>query len=321
MKLSKLLWVLILVVLALPLNEQSPKADESEKKEPTKSSSASPPAKKPQLSPSKGMEKQNKGNRERGNANSPQEKPSNIPVTIEGAVTVINQPSTQEQAEQARKQAKNIWDKAIGDLIFTPSQWPNIGLMFLAGLAAVFALCAYLATRRQAIAAEQQLALATTPRLYVDGVRASDFESGKQPVFFVKIANAGPIAAEQVAINIRVEPDPHYIGAKYSDGVHIIMIPANGYREYFIKVSEVLTDNILDELNFRQLWQLRVTGYFEYGGKQTKYCYKYNPSGNPRPEGLPQFIPCDFNTQRTIIKMLSGSIDLSSSISGNLTVK
>jgi hypothetical protein len=60
-------------------------------------------------------------------------------------------------------------------------------LVIFVGLAAWFAYKAVCAARRQADTAEKQLILGTSPRLYIDGVRASSLEVGTKPVFFVKI--------------------------------------------------------------------------------------------------------------------------------------
>ena len=54
-------------------------------------------------------------------------------------------------------------------------------------------------------ATEKQIELATSARLHIEGVRVADFSSGLEPVFFVKIVDSGPVAAEDVAVNIRVE--------------------------------------------------------------------------------------------------------------------
>ena len=103
----------------------------------------------------------------------------------------------------------------------------------------------------------------------------------------MKIVNAGPATADDVAINIRVEPIPQYPGGKYSGGHNKMIIPANDSREYFIQIHHPLTDAIMDGFKGRS-WPLRVTGYFEHGQKRTEYCYKYYPFFEPRPEGLPQ---------------------------------
>ena len=165
-------------------------------------------------------------------------------------------------------------------------------------------------------ATEQQVALASRARLHIDGVRVADFASGMEPVFFVKIVNSGPVAAENVAVSIRVETSEG--GAKYTGGEHRIMIPAHDSREYFIRWASRLNDTLVN--GFKSDTPLSVSGYFEYEGKRTEYCYKYNACSGERPQGVPEFIPCDFDTRRTILatgKALAGSI----AIAGSVTMK
>lgn len=306
---STLYWTLLIILISLALSTQNLLALASQNQELTNSE---------QLPLSKGKEQQKKNNRDTEKSESPQPNPPQIPVTIEGPVTIIKQLSAMEQESEAQKQAEHIWDKALNGLIFDPSQWPNIGLLVLAGVAAYFTWGAYCAARRQANAAEETLKLSTIPRLHIDGVRAEPFEIERAPIFFVRIVNSGPATAEEVTVVIRVEPTVHYGGAKYSDGAHKFAIPANSFREEFISVTQPLTAELIDSLN-RQTWQLCITGYFEHAGKRTKYCYRYNPFPNPRPEGLPQFIPCDYDTRRTLI-MIAGSPPLSAiqSAQGNM---
>ena len=165
-------------------------------------------------------------------------------------------------------------------------------------------------------ATEKQVELATSARLHIEGVRVADFSSGLEPVFFVKIVNSGPVAAEDVAVNIRVESSEG--GAKYTGGDHRIMVPAHDSREYFIKWPSRLNDTLVN--GFKSDIPLRVSGHFEYGGKRTEYCYRYNASQGERPSGVPEFIPCDFDTRRTVLvtgKAAGGSIALAASLTVN----
>ena len=119
--------------------------------------------------PSDGREEQKKSHGETKQAANPQTEPPRIPVTIEGPVTIINQPSANEQERKANEQSKNIWDKLWTDVVLNPHQWVNVGALVIARMCASgFAYAAYCATRRQANAAEQTLALASTPRLHID---------------------------------------------------------------------------------------------------------------------------------------------------------
>src|SRR5207244_4799126 len=95
-------------------------------------------------------------------------------------------------------------------------------------------------------AAEKQLGLASSARLHIDGIRVADFQGGLEPVFFVKIVNTGPAAAENVTVSIRVESSEG--GAKYTGGEHRIMIPAHDSREYFIKWASRLNNTVVNGL-------------------------------------------------------------------------
>ena len=67
------------------------------------------------------------------------EKPEPIPpspITIQGTVTAINQPSPEEKAEQAKKQAETVWERALA-----PERWPDIGLVIVGTIGTIVGIC------------------------------------------------------------------------------------------------------------------------------------------------------------------------------------
>ncbi len=181
-----------------------------------------------------------------------------------------------------------------------PPNYSNWALVMLAGIAALFAAKTFTQTRRQANAAAQQVIAATSPRLYVEGVTAANFKPGTEAVFFLKIANAGPVQAENVKVFVEIK---HRSGGTRPTGDgNAILIPANGHQLYDFRSSFILPFNLL-ELDD---WNLTVSGTITYNGNTQSYCYKYNQWGGPRPSGVPLFVPCDYDARRNISIALTG---------------
>jgi len=126
-------------------------------------------------------------------------------------------------------------------------------------------------------------------------VHAVNFESGLEPVFFLRVVNAGPVPAEQVRIFIEIK---HVDGGSRPTGDgNLILIPANGSRDYDFRAGFLLPDNMI----LLNRWNLTISGTVTHEGKSIAYCYKYNQWGpRTRPEGVPLFVPCDFDPRRTI---------------------
>lgn len=257
--------------------------------------------------PSDRGNQQDKSKGDTTNSSAPQKNPVHIPVTIEGPVTVINEPTAEEKARKAQQQTKSFWEKVGTDIFGSPQEIISLGTLVTTGLAASFAFGAYRAARRQADAAERQVHHLTSAHILVDSVRVEGFVLGQEPTFFVKIVNTGAVTADDVEISIRVEADRNYCGAKYTGGANLISIPANGHREYFITVNRPLTEGHMSGFKKGELF-LRVTGQVAYEGRIQTYCYKYNPSKHPRPAGVPEFIPCEFDIRRTTLLTVSDSI-------------
>jgi hypothetical protein len=145
--------------------------------------------------------------------------------------------------------------------------------------------------------------------LRVEGIRQEGFGVNKSPVFFVAVANEGPVAANNVAIDIKV----HLLDGmtEYTGGEQLFTIPASGKLEHFIKSGFVLNANVLAQINDNGSL-LRITGHVRRGKIDVPYCYKYNPGDVP---GMPMFIPCDMDTRRTVnAAMGAGSIALAGSV-------
>jgi hypothetical protein len=99
--------------------------------------------------------------------------------------------------------------------------------------------------------------------------------------------------------------------AWYTGGDHICNVPANGSYLEFLEGGFILDVEALKRI-MSDGQCLRVEGHVN----REKYCYKYNRLSKEIPE-LPMFIPCDFDTRRTIAAKgggkfkITGSADLS----------
>jgi hypothetical protein len=167
--------------------------------------------------------------------------------------------------------------------VFSPENFWNIGLLVAAVIGIVVAM-------KTVKTMEKQL----EGSLHVDGVRVVGLQEGQQPIFFVKVVNSGVLAKEvSIAITVRF-PDGI---TKYHNAV-AMLIPAQGGREFFISSGIIPNKASLESLNAETL---RVSGCIKWGKKKDKkeYCYKYNPcSFGTWPDGVPDFVPCDFNMGR-----------------------
>jgi hypothetical protein len=103
------------------------------------------------------------------------------------------------------------------------------------------------------------------------------------------------VAAEQVKVFLEIAYQQG--GVKPKAEGNVILIPANGYREYDFRANFVLP-NTWAEINDMDI---QIRGRVTYKGKPQTYCYKYNQwSGHDRPEGVPLFVPCDFDPRRSV---------------------
>ena len=141
------------------------------------------------------------------------------------------------------------------------------------------------------------MGIAVEPRLRIANVRAADFGVGGLPVFIVTLVNEGATEARDVEIMLELaEGDAPSVFWTHQQSV---TIPANGREEYPIRGASVLRRVDIDGFNSNVL--LRVRGHFKHQNTTVKFCYKYYPwPFERRPDGLPQFIPCEFDPGLTI---------------------
>jgi hypothetical protein len=219
-----------------------------------------------------------------------------VTVVVQGPIRVIQEPAANSIKQDAEKKPVPRLDD------------PNWVIAYASILAVICAAAAFGAGLWQAFIARGQLKAATSPRLHIEGVRLENFEIGKVPYFFIKIVNTGPVAAENIVVNMRLQygvvADSKNVGNKWSRE-QTVTIPPNGNREYFVKGSELTAT---EYLGFTDNIPLRVTGYYQIPGcKKQDYCYKYYPSEERnRPKGVPEFIPCDFNPGQTSLVVPTG---------------
>jgi len=271
----------------------------------------------PQAKQAPAVKQQDKTTKDAAKGTQPQQPSAPTKITIDDAITVKNQPDPKQEQRDAEQRAQTRFENSV-------QVWT---LVFVA-VAALGAIGAYLANRREARAAEKQVGIMgdqlkhdrdkfnTTMRPYLDveGVRISD--SSLSPiVFFVQIANHGPVQANDVRVSIEVD---YRTGstATYSGGPHTVNIPANSSREHFIASGFTLNDEMLDQLERRDA-PLVVSGVVshEQTNYSEKYCYKWYawPHAGNRPKGLPLFVPCEFNKARAFGLRASGAMKFGSS--------
>ena len=170
---------------------------------------------------------------------------------------------------------------------FAPETWPVWSL-------AVIGLTAAVASLRMVVLLRRQIRAVSCPRLYIDGIRFTGLVAGSRPVFFVRIANTGPADAHRVTVTI---------GAVYQGGggkagaPQTMTIPAYSSREFFVRWQNALTSAVRDDI-LGGSSKLCVKVTVRYGdGEPEKHCFQYQPWDSDRPSGLPDFIPCDLDSQ------------------------
>jgi hypothetical protein len=169
-------------------------------------------------------------------------------------------------------------------------------------------------TRREANATVQQVIAATSARLFIDGVHAANFESGQEPVFFLRVGNTGAVPAEDVRVSIEI--DHLHGGVKQIADWNSMLIPANNHRDYPLRASF-----ILPEIRELETWGLKITGTVTHRDNTIPYCFKYHHWQGPRPDGLPLFVPCDFDFRLAVTAKITGvaAIGVTGHVSATLT--
>jgi hypothetical protein len=210
-------------------------------------------------------------------------------IAIDGPVSVVGQP--------------DYW-QTVYDNVFQ-----GLTLLF-AAVAAGAAIAAWRANKRSADAemrqaeaaaeqlaiAKQQLEIATSARVYVEGVTAVNFQPGQEAIFFLRIVNAGPVPAEKV--NVFIEITHSGGGTKPTGAGNTVLVPANGHRDYDFRSGFLLPAHLGD----LQKWDLKIEGTVTHGKNVENYCYKYNlwTEQHQRPDGVRLFVPCDYDARRNV---------------------
>jgi hypothetical protein len=170
---------------------------------------------------------------------------------------------------------------------FLPGTWP-IWSLSLVGLAAILTgLSMVLVLRRQIRALSR-------PRLYVDSLRFTGLVAGSRPVFFVRVANAGPEDAYKVTVTMSAV----YQGGGGKAGTPQTMtVPSHGSREYFVRWQNALTTAVRDDILSGSSKLCVKISIEQENGESEKHCYQYQPWDEDRPSGVPDFVPCDLDSQ------------------------
>lgn len=153
---------------------------------------------------------------------------------------------------------------------------------------------------------EMQAAI-TNPHLRVAEVRVENFKAGKEPIYIVTIANDGLIDATNVQVHMRVEMGTYKILTLINDP--IVTIPAKEKEYFYIIDPSGLKQQHIDDFN--KAVPLKVVGHFTFwlGGLQ-KFCYKYQPwdEKTERPEGVRQFVRCDYDPRLNTTVVITGNV-------------
>ncbi len=142
------------------------------------------------------------------------------------------------------------------------------------------------------------------PRVRVAEVRVENFQEGKQPAFIVILVNDGATDARDVSIHMRVRlREGDKLALKWKTPT-VETIAANQHKVYFLPWKTPLTQDYINEVEARKVpMEVEVTFQVDKSPRQ-KLCYRYYPwNDGERPEGIPQFLSCDFDTRLvTVVK-------------------
>lgn len=139
----------------------------------------------------------------------------------------------------------------------------------------------------------------TDPRLQITHVKVSSLQPEKEPIFMVSIKNVGATDAVGVMIDLRVSfgrPVESTLAQKLSKP-QTVSIPSGQEQTYVIPWDQPVKQKHIDRLN---KVPLIVSGFIKLSGeKEREFCYRYYPLRGERPLGVPEFVPCDFDTRLT----------------------
>lgn len=139
----------------------------------------------------------------------------------------------------------------------------------------------------------------TYPRLQITNVRVVNLKPDEGPIFMISIKNVGALDATETEIDLRVSfgrPVESTLAQKLSNP-QIVTIPAGQEHTYAIPWDGPIKQEHLDRLH---KVPLTVSGFIKPKGEDEQtFCYRYYPIKGERPQGMPEFVPCDFDTRLT----------------------
>jgi len=139
----------------------------------------------------------------------------------------------------------------------------------------------------------------TEPRLQITNVRAVNLRVEESPIFLLSIKNVGELDAEETLINLRVSfgrsVDSEGTMAQKLPAPQTVTIPAGQEHTYAIPWDGPITREHAERLD-----NVRVSGFIKPNGKnEREFCYRYYAIRGDRAQGMPEFVPCDFDTRLT----------------------
>lgn len=151
----------------------------------------------------------------------------------------------------------------------------------------------------------------TEPRLQITNVRVVNLRPDESPIFLLSIRNIGALDAEETLINLRVSfgrsVDPEGTMAQKLTAPQTVTIPAGQEHTYAIPWDGPITKEHIERLN---RMPLKVSGFIKPKDEaEREFCYRYYAIKGDRPPGMPEFVPCDFDTRLTKV-VTAGSIRL-----------
>jgi hypothetical protein len=173
---------------------------------------------------------------------------------------------------------------------------------FIVNLLSIFVLTAIVV---QIYIAHQQwrvMGIAIEPRVRITNITIENLIAGQRPVIILEIANEGATDAKDVGLHIRADVPGG--GAKWSDE-RTVTIAAHSKQKHFLPWPHIATS-----IPYKRLRKLQVSGYFRLNNQHpNEFCFQYYWwNEGDRPNGLPDFLPCDFDPSITTLVDSGGTI-------------
>jgi hypothetical protein len=136
------------------------------------------------------------------------------------------------------------------------------------------------------------MGIAVEPRLRISNIRLENFSVGTWPIILVSIVNEGATDARGISLHIRVQSKEGGIVARKWSRAQIVSIPAHQEQIYPLEWHDPLTKEAYEAASQR----LKVLITMKIGeAEESKFCYRIYRLKGPRPTGVGQFVPCDFD--------------------------